>query len=499
MKRIVFQLSSLLLMVIVGVCATSCGAPLLKKKPNEASIVIFSTNDMHGRIDNYAKVKTLVDAEREKNPDGVLLLSAGDKWTGNPVVDQYAPKGYPMVDLMNQVGYDFETYGNHEYDLGQALLADRLRQATFATLSANLTVDPAASSLPQPKPYTLFKKNGIRICILGLTQAAPKGDGLYLPSAHQGKLQGLTFSEPIRTAQEYRHLRDSCDLFIALTHIGYNEDQKLAEAMPELDVIIGGHSHTRVDSTFVVNGVLISQTECWLKNLGMTTLTLQRANSRSPWTVADKRFSLINLARPIKEDAEVKALINNYNEQNTLKDVLCEATRQFDGTEAIANVMTDALIDRLGVDIALQNSGGVRLGQLPKGKVTKGDIFTLNPFCNNVFIYRMTAADLREMIRRSYQRYSRRADLLPGGIRYIIHTHDGNVKRIDITDLKGKPLQENRTYRVAMNSYIATSYIFPHDGEGEELMDTDTDLLVDYLATQPTITPQPARTAVVEE
>jgi 2',3'-cyclic-nucleotide 2'-phosphodiesterase (5'-nucleotidase family) len=248
-----------------------------------------------------------------------------------------------------------------------------------------------------------------------------------------------------------------------------------------------------------VNGVLVTQTECWLKNLGKTTLTLQRANSRSPWTVADKRFNLINLARPIKEDAEVKALIKNYNEQNTLKDVLCEATRQFDGTEALANVMTDALIDRLGVDIALQNSGGVRLGQLPKGNVTKGDVFTLNPFCNNVFIYRMTPADLREMIRRSYQRYSQRADLLPGGMRYIIHTHDGNVKRIDITDLKGKPLQENRTYRVAMNSYISTSYIFPHDGEGEELMEIDTDLLVDYLATQPTITPQPARTAVVEE
>ena len=187
------------------------------------------------------------------------------------------------------------------------------------------------------------------------------------------------------------------------------------------------------------------------------------------------------------------------NENNTLKDVLCEATAQFNGKEALANFMTDALVDRLKVDIALQNSGGVRLGQLPKGKITKGDIFTLNPFCNNVFIFRMTTADLREMIRRSYRPHSKRADLLPSGIRYTIYTHDGNVTRIDITDMEGRPLDESRTYRVAMNSYIATAYTFPHDGEGEELMDIDTELLIDYLANQSTITPLPSRTQVVEE
>lgn len=468
------------------------------QQPNEVTITIMATNDMHGRIDNFAKVKALVDTERKKNPDGVLLLSGGDKWTGNPVVDQYNPKGYPMVDLMNHVGYDFETFGNHEFDLGQPLLADRLKQSTFPAISANWTVDTTISPLPQPNPYTLFKKNGIRIAILGLTEATPDSEGHYYPSSHRGKLKGLTFYDPIQTALKYRHLRDSCDLFVALTHIGHEVDKKLAEAMPELDVIVGAHSHTRIDSTVIVGGTIVTQTECWLKYLGQTTVTLRRENRRSPWTVADKQFRLISLARPLQEDAEVKALINDYNEKNTLKDVLCEATRQFDGTEALANVMADALIDRLDVDIALQNSGGVRIRQLPKGNVTKGDIFTLNPFNNNVFIYSMTPANLRDMISRAHQRKSQRADLLPGGIRYTIYTHDGKANRIDITDLNGKPLDESRTYRVAMNSYIATAYTFSHVGEGEELQDTDTELLIDYLASQSSISPQPARTAVVE-
>ena len=493
MKKIGFQFCSLALWLLVGFALTSCRTASLPNGANETSIVIFATNDMHARIDNYAKVKTLVDAEKKKNPNGVLLLSAGDKYTGNPIVDQYNPKGYPMVELMNQVGYDFETYGNHEYDLGQEILVERLRQAKFTAVSANWTVDPAVSPLPQPKPYSLFKRNGIRICILGLTEAEPDDDGRYYPSAHRGKLRGLTFQDPIKTALSYRHLRDSCDLFIALTHIGAEADKHLAEVMPELDVISGGHSHTRIDKELIVNGVLITQTECWLKYLGKTTITLKDGK------VTDKHFKLINLSKSIAEDAGVKALITDFNEKNTLKDVLCEATAQFNGKEPLANFMTDALVDRLKVDIALQNSGGVRLGQLPKGKITKGDIFTLNPFCNNVFIFRMTAADLREMIRRSYRPYSKRADLLPSGIRYTIYTHDGNVTRIDITDMEGRPLDESRTYRVAMNSYIATAYTFPHDGEGEELMDIDTELLIDYLANQSTITPLPSRAQVVEE
>jgi len=465
----------------------------VQQSGGETDFVIFATNDMHGRIDNFAKVKTLVDAERKRNPGAVLLLSGGDKWTGNPVVDQYDPKGYPIIDIMNHVGYDCETFGNHEFDLGQPTLADRRRQAKFPAVSANWTVDTSVSPLPQTRPYILFNKGRLRICILGLTEATPDKDGLFYPSAHRGKLGGLAFHDPVQTALQYRSLRDSCDLFIALTHIGVDVDKKLAEAMPELDVIVGAHSHTRIDSTLIVNGVLVTQTECWLKYLGKTTLTLQSGK------VVDKRFELINLSKDIAEDAETKALIKEYNEKNTLNNVLCKATAQFDGKEALANFMTDALIDKLGVDIALQNSGGVRIGQLPKGPVKKADIYTLNPFCNTVFIFNMTPADLREMIRRAHQRYSKRADLLPGGIRYTIHTRDGDATRIDITDLNGKPLDETRTYRVAMNSYIVSAYAFSHEGEGTEILDTDTDLLVDYLDGLQTISPLPSRTSVVEE
>ena len=214
MKRTRFVLGSLLLVVLAGVVLTSCRAFVNGKYPKEKTVVVFATNDMHGRIDNFAKVKHIVDLERKTNRDGVLLLCGGDKFTGNPVVDQYDPKGFPIVELMNRVGYDCETFGNHEFDLGQEALAERLRQARFPAVSANWTVDTSESVLPQTRPYIFLKRNGLRICILGLTEATPDGDGHLYPSSHRGRLRGLTFRDPIATALTYRSLRDSCDILL---------------------------------------------------------------------------------------------------------------------------------------------------------------------------------------------------------------------------------------------------------------------------------------------
>ena len=488
---------TLLLLAVLALLYTnvSTAEPCLRglwKKNGAKTLVIYSTNDMHGRFDNFAKVKSIVDDERAANPC-VLLLSAGDKYTGNPIVDQYPDKGYPIVDLMNRAGYQYEPFGNHEWDLGQSFAAARRRQADFESVSANFDVSADNDLVLPPAPYKLFCLDGVRICLLGLSQASLQDDGTWAPSAHPQKLTGITFHDPIATALNYRSLRDSCDVFIALTHIGYDQDIRLAEAMPELDAIIGGHSHTRIDSLTVVNGVVIAQAECWLKRLAKTTLTLKKGK------VVDCAYELIDLSRPLKEDAELRALIDSYNADSPLKATIAEAEAQFSGKEALSTMMTDALLDKVHADIALQNSGGVRIGQLLKGPITKADVFTLNPFCNTVYIYNMTPAELREMLLRSHRKASQRADLLPGGIRYTLYTHEGKATRVVITDMEGNPLDENRTYRVAMNSYVATSYTFPHADPGIELTDTDTELLAAWLEEVHTVAPQPARTRVVEE
>lgn len=491
MKRLLFPLLCAATFVSLLVACTSSGSCFRKSKanPDETSLVIFSTNDMHGRLNQFAKIASIVEKERSKNPR-VLLLSGGDKYTGNPIVDQYEEPGYPIIDLMNCTGYQFEPFGNHEFDYGQETLKKNMEVSSFETLSCNVEVDPSKTSLPQPRPYTIIDLDGIRICILGIAQASLTEGEKWLPAAHPGRLQGLTFHDPIASALKYRTLRDSCDVFIALTHIGVDNDIRLAEAMPELDAIIGGHSHTKISDKTIVNGVIIAQAQCWLQYLAKTTLTL-KGNK-----VVDKDYTLINLSKNRAENAEIRAKTTEYEKAATLTEAIGVASAQFSGKEALSTMMTDALIEMLNVDIAFQNSGGIRIGEIKKGPITRKDVLTLNPFQNSVFIYNMTPAELREMILRSHRKASKRADLLPGGICYTIHTKDDVATSVDITDIEGKPLVENRTYRVAFNSYINSAYSFPHTDEGVEIDKTDSRLLIDYILRKHTISPQPARTEI---
>ena len=118
---------------IILFCCVACGQ-------QDKQIIILSTNDMHAHIDDYAKVAAYVEQERQKNPN-VLVLSAGDLFSGNPIVD-YCPKygnGFPIIDLMNRIGYRFTAFGNHEFDYGQHILCDRMAQAEFPFLCANMT------------------------------------------------------------------------------------------------------------------------------------------------------------------------------------------------------------------------------------------------------------------------------------------------------------------------------------------------------------------------
>ena len=138
-----------------------------------------------------------------------------------------------------------------------------------------MIVDEETAGIKQPQPYAFLQIGDTKICILGLIEVSKRRTGELLPATHPARLKGITFTEPVSTALKYKNLRSRCNLFVGLTHTGYNKDCEIAEAMPELDVIIGGHSHTRIDSTIVVNGVLISQAQSNLHYLGKTTITLE--------------------------------------------------------------------------------------------------------------------------------------------------------------------------------------------------------------------------------
>lgn len=116
------------------------------KQEASQNLTIFFMNDVHGQIDNFAKVKHIVDLECQKT--NVILASSGDVFSGNPVVDNYTEKGYPIIDIMNKTGFDVAVIGNHEFDYGIETLKNRIGQSNFEWICANL--DSGNSVLPQP-------------------------------------------------------------------------------------------------------------------------------------------------------------------------------------------------------------------------------------------------------------------------------------------------------------------------------------------------------------
>lgn len=459
---------ALLAALLAGVACAS-----LPPAPAETRVVIFHFNDVHGKIDNFARVAALVEAERRGGGD-VLLLCAGDNFTGNPVIDQYQPPGEPMLELLNRLGVDLMTLGNHEFDPGLENLSRFAARARFPIVAANIQAAPGILSQLRPA-HVLTTKGGVRIAAFGLIQIEP---GSGLPSTHPDRVKGLRFSEPLAKALEMKPLRRQGDVFLALSHLGLEDDVKLAGSMPELDVIIGGHSHTRVDPAQMVNGVLVAQAGSDLRYLGRVDLLLR--NGR----VVEKRGRLIELKDVAAEEPQVKAMIDRFNDNPTFARVIATAPFAIEGRDALGSLMTDAIRQVHGLDIAFQNGGGIRLFRLNES-ITLKDIYTLDPFGNQVVEFALTAGEIRSLLADSFRK-GNDIDLQVSGITYTVRTDaERRIRTIELRGPDGQPLPEDRTFKVGVSSYVASSYEFTHQDPGRALNSTTAEALLRFLEGSP--------------
>ncbi|MCU0276822.1 MAG: bifunctional metallophosphatase/5'-nucleotidase [Acidobacteria bacterium] len=467
-KRLASGFILLLLSVLAGF---SCAS--LPPAPADARVVIFHFNDVHGKIDNFAKVAAIVERERQGGGD-VYLFCAGDNFTGNPVIDQYQPPGEPMLELLNRLAVDLLAPGNHEFDFGMENLRNFAARARFPLVAAN--IEAPAGALPQLQPSIVLQtKSGLRIAVFGLIQVEAQNG---LPSTHPDRVKGLRFSEPLARARAMKGLRRDGHVFLALTHLGYEDDLRLAKQMPELDVIIGGHSHTRVDPAETVNGVLVAQAGSDNRFLGRIELRLR--NGR----LVEKKGGLIELKGPLAENAEVKDMIARFNQNPAFARVIVEAPFAIEGRDALGSLMTDAMRAAHGLDIAFQNEGGIRLPRLPE-KITLKDVYTLDPFGNQVVEIVMNAEEIRSLISDSFRRGDN-IDLQVSGMAYTVRTDsERRIREIVLRGADGTPLPEDRTYRVGVSSYVASSYKFSHRDPGRALGATSADALIRFLENRP--------------
>ena len=186
---------------------------------------VLSINDPHAAIEQFPRLGFIADSLRTLYP-GLLILSAGDNRSGDPINDMFEIPAYPMVVLMNQIGFHATAVGNHEFDSNQDGLARLINLGTFATLCANMEPDPKWKM--HVKPYQIFDCDGISVGVLGITALGSMG----IPESHPARLTDIKFMDPLETIQQYRFLRDKCDVVLLLSHLGYTSDVKFSAELP---------------------------------------------------------------------------------------------------------------------------------------------------------------------------------------------------------------------------------------------------------------------------
>ncbi len=433
------------------------------------TIAFLSVNDMHSAIDMMPRLAYVADSLHSIYPD-LILLSAGDYRTGNPVNDHYQPTSYPMIDLMNAVGFDATALGNHEFDAGIASLEQNIKDADFDFLCANIRFDNEEDN--GINPYKIIRRGDCSIAVVSEVQIGKSG----FPSAHPDNFNGIGFVDGIEDAGNYKSLAETNNIVVLLSHLGFEDDIKVADKWPFYDVIMGGHTHTLVEKPFQRNGVLVTQAG---SKLNYATLVLV---NMSEGKVCDKSAVTISLKKG-KYDTKIKNMVDGYNRNSALNDVIAYVVSELTEKEEIGSFMADALRAETGVDFAFQHPGGVRSSSIRKGNLTLKDVYSIDPFENDVVVYRMTGAQIKRFIMESYKRNGRNPSFVSGMTYEMTLAGDGYPKSVYIT-ADGENFSTKREYRVAMNSYMATTVRFDAVDDGESQFVTTDAMLIDYAKKQ---------------
>ena len=425
---------------------------------NYQELTVFFINDQHGQIENFSKIKHIIDIERQKT--NVITTCSGDMFSGNPTVDNYPQPGYPMIDLMNRVGFDVVTLGNHEFDYGEENLKNCIEQSNFAWVSANInTQNTNISSITD---FVSIEIDSLRVTFIGLVETGGKPNDT-IPLTHPLKVENFKFEKYYDIVGNYSELKnqENADLLIALTHLGKNTDERLAEQFPIFDLIIGGHSHSKLYTT--VNGIPIMQAGAKLKYLGKAELKIRNKQ------IIDITYNLIDLSTYVNYDSDLMSVIENYNnEVSSIIDVNIGFAEADHSKSNVGCFYTDALRQEFNVDACFQNSGGIR-SDLDYGDISIREIYEIDPFNNGVITLTMTVLDIKNMIKTI------------GGLYYsgIIVEISGN--EITIKDSSNNILDDSATLTIVINDYIPAVYdtIFPVNYETHPI--TTAEAIISFL------------------
>ena len=430
-------------------------------------LVIIGTNDTHSQIDpddednkgGVLRRKVVIDSIRAANPN-VLLVDMGDPVQGTMYFNLYGGEVENMV--MNELGYDIRILGNHDFDNGMTELVKNLKNVKSELLSTNYKFsDPEVAAMF--KPYIVKDINGKKIAFIGIN-LQPKG------MISDGNYDGVEYLDAIKAANSTAwHLKhnEGADMVIALTHIGYlptgtgTSDKELATVSEDIDVILGGHSHTLLNPadkakslpwilpTADSDKVLVTQTGKAGKYVAVVEIDLDTDK-------ADYKIIPIDSRLDNRLDADLDAKIAPYRleVEKIMERPVGKSSMALDKeSQELLNLVADFIRDRGNemspkVDFAFINKGGIRRG-LPKGKITQGQIQTMLPFNNKVVVMEISGKDILETLEIMARTGGN------GVSSEMFVEYEPQSGKILKATVNGKNINADKTYKIATIDYLA--------------------------------------------
>lgn len=433
-------------------------------------LTVMHTNDLHGHylperaewlpgepsIGGFVRLEQEVRGIRQRvGVENSLLLDGGDILTGTPLtaMEEEGARGTPMLRFMEAVAYDGWVVGNHEFDRGLDNIKLLSSKATFAVLSANLRAkDGTSPLLPNQVFSTVFERNGLRVGVIGATTDRLKS---LVSPADWARMVVLPVVDSVRA--EATRLDPATDVLIALTHIGVDEDKRLAAAVPTLDLIVGGHSHTPLKAAIKQGNTYIVQAGSYTRSLGIAELDVQDD------VIVGFRSELRDLApetAPVAENESLRQLADHYKENidQVYGEMLGRAPANLDKNyhheSGLMRWITDAIRSAARTDIALYNGGGLR-SEIVAGEVTRRHLFECFPFENAIFTFAITGEQLVGLVLGNIAADANESRSFLGiaGVKYTWRMAGAAPEVVSIS-VGTQPIDLAKSYSVAATSYI---------------------------------------------
>ncbi|GLR51383.1 5'-nucleotidase C-terminal domain-containing protein [Shinella yambaruensis] len=477
-------------LLAASIIALSSGSALADYELN-----ILHINDLHSRIEainkfdstcsaeeegkgecfgGVARLKTAIDTQRQalagKN---VLLLNAGDNFQGSLFYTTY--KGAVEAEFLNLMKFDAMTVGNHEFDDSEDGLATFLDKVAFPVVTANVAASASSKIGDRIKPFIVLDQGGQKIGIVG----AVANDTAELSSPGPNVLIGEDVADITIAIGELK--KEGVNKIIALTHVGYPRDLAAIAKIPDVDVVVGGHTNTFLSNTsdkaegpyptLVDNPggykVPVVQAAAYSKYLGNLKVVFDDAG-----VVKESSGEPVLIDSSIKPDEAVLARIKELGGpiEELKNKIVAESAAPIDGSRevcraaecAMGNLVADAILDRTksqGMTIAITNGGGLR-ASIDGGPVSMGEVLSVLPFQNTVATFQLKGSDLVAALENGLGQIEEGAGRFPqvSGMKYSFDKSKPAGSRVVSVEVKEGdafvPLDPAKTYGIASNNYM---------------------------------------------